>query len=386
MKVLSIFGTRPEAIKMAPLVRALGQCPDIESTVCTTGQHRQMLQQVMELFDIRADVDLALMAPNQTLNELASKVLMTLEPVLDDIRPDRILVHGDTTTAMAASMAAFHRGIPVGHVEAGLRTGDLRQPWPEEMNRRAVDMVSDLLFAPTTTSRDNIITEGLGGRVIVTGNTVIDALRVTTARIDADGCLRKRLDAAFPMLHPEKKLLLVTGHRRENFGDGFDDICRALCTLATRSDIEIVYPVHLNPNVRAPVYQYLSNLPNVHLAEPLDYLHFVRLMQRAHVILTDSGGVQEEAPFLGKPVLVMRDVTERPEAVAAGTVALVGTSTGRIVDAVHTLYDDREQWSRFARSTNPYGDGHASERIAGTLAGIPVDEFIPDKLRVFEAA
>lgn len=386
MKVLSIFGTRPEAIKMAPLVKTLAHVQGIESIVCTTGQHQQMLQQVMQLFDIQADINLALMEPNQTLNGLAGKMLVALEPVLDALKPDRVLVHGDTTTAMAASMAAFHRGIPVGHVEAGLRTGNLYQPWPEEMNRRAVDMVSDLLFAPTAASRNNIATEKLNGRVIVTGNTVIDALRVTAARIDKDDDLRQQLDAAFPMLDMGKKLLLVTGHRRENIGDGFHDICRALRTLAARPDIDIVYPVHLNPNVRAPVYQYLDSLPNVHLAQPLDYLHFVRLMQRARVILTDSGGVQEEAPYLGKPVLVMRDVTERPEAVAAGTVTLVGTSTDRIVDAVHNLYDDNEQWSSYARITNPYGDGYASARIAGTLTGAPVEEFLTDQDRLLEAA
>lgn len=375
MKILSVFGTRPEAIKMAPLVKALSRSVGIESTVCVTGQHHQMLTQVMQLFDIHADFDLALMAPGQTLNSLAGKVMCALDPVLEAVKPDRVLVHGDTTTAMAASLSAFHRGIPVGHVEAGLRTGNLRQPWPEEMNRRAVDLVSDLLFAPTISSRDNLRAENLSGKVIVTGNTVIDSLRVTVARMNADPCLQKELDDTLPTLDPNKKILLVTGHRRENFGDGLEHICLALRRLAARSDIEIVYPVHLNPNVQQPVHQHLQHLPNVHLTEPLDYLRFVRMMQRSHVILTDSGGVQEEAPFLGKPVLVMRNFTERPEAVTAGTVVLVGTSAARIVGAVNALYDDERLWSGFARSSNPYGDGFASERIVASLEGRTVEEF-----------
>ncbi len=369
IKVLSIFGTRPEAIKMAPLVKALQAEPGIDAIVCATGQHRQMLAQVLDLFDIRADRNLDVMVPDQTLNGLSSRLFAEIDQLLADTRPDRVLVHGDTTTAMVAALAAFHRRIPVGHVEAGLRTHDLNQPWPEEMNRRTIDVVSDLMFAPTEQSRRNLEAENLQGRVLVTGNTVIDALQMTVARIDGDAALRRRLDGELPALDPARKLLLVTGHRRENFGEGFRQICRALAKLAQRDDLQIVYPVHLNPNVRGPVMQELSGLRHLHLIEPLDYFQFVRLMQQAHVILTDSGGVQEEAPALGKPVLVMRDVTERPEAVAAGTVKLVGTDMGRIVDTVATLQSEQALWKSFARKHNPYGDGHACQRIVDAILG-----------------
>ena len=287
-------------------------------------------------------------------------------------------MHGDTSTAMVAATAAFHRRIPVGHVEAGLRTGDLSQPWPEEMNRRVIDVMSDFLFAPTISSRDNLLRENLGGRVVVTGNTVIDALQLTAQRLDKDASLRATLDAKFPFISPQRRILLVTGHRRENFGDGFAHICEALAELAKRSDIDIVYPVHLNPNVRGPVQQLLSDLPRVHLIEPLDYLEFVRLMQLSYVVLTDSGGVQEEAPSLGKPVLVMRDVTERPEAVAAGTVQLIGTSRKRIVDAVNFLFDDEKKYRQFSNVVNPYGDGHASSRIVRALLAKDFEEFNTD--------
>ncbi len=367
LRVLSIFGTRPEAIKMAPLVKALDAEPAIESIVCATGQHKQMLAQVLELFAIEADHSLDVMVPDQTLNGLSARLFAGIDQLLEQTRPDRVLVHGDTTTAMVAAMAAFHRRIPVGHVEAGPRTHDMHQPWPEEMNRRTIDVVSDLMFAPTAQSRRNLEAENLQGKIVVTGNTVIDALQMTVARIDADAGLRAQLDAALPRLLPERRLLLVTCHRRENFGTGFLQICRALAQLAQRDDLQIVYPVHLNPNVRGPVMQELSGLPHLHLIEPLDYLQFVRLMQRAHVILTDSGGVQEEAPALGKPVLVMRDVTERPEAVAAGTVQLVGTDTGRIVDTVATLLSEDRLWRSFARKQNPYGDGQACARIVDAI-------------------
>lgn len=377
MKVLSIFGTRPEAIKMAPLVKALQGAPGIASHVCVTGQHRTMMQQVLDLFQIQAGHDLALMTPNQTLNGLGSKIVGAVDGILEEVEPDQVLVHGDTTTAMAAALAAFHRRIPVAHVEAGLRTGDLRQPWPEEMNRRVIDVVSDRMFAPTATARANLLRENLGGQIHVTGNTVIDALRLVDRRIANDQSLRASLDANLPFVDPDRKLLLVTGHRRENFGDGFRNICAALATLALRSDIQIVYPVHLNPNVQQPVKAALSRFPNVHLIAPADYLHFVRLMQRAHVILTDSGGVQEEAPYLGKPVLVMREVTERPEAVVAGTVQLVGTDVERIVDAVSALYDRHELWAGFSRKSNPYGDGYACDRIVAALRGEAFDEFAP---------
>lgn len=377
MKVLSIFGTRPEAIKMAPVVKALENSGRIDTAVCVTGQHQTMLQQVLDIFEIRPEHNLALMTPDQTLNGLASRIVATIENVFEETKPDQVLVHGDTTTAMAAALSAFHRRIPVAHVEAGLRTNDLRQPWPEEMNRRVIDVVSTLMFAPTESSRSNLMRENLSGTIHVTGNTVIDALRLTDHRIRADRALRESLDRDFSFLDSNCRLLLVTGHRRENFGAGFMNICSALAMLALRDDMQIVYPVHLNPNVRQPVKAALSRFPNVHLTEPLDYLHFVRLMQLAHVILTDSGGIQEEAPYLGKPVLVMREVTERPEAVEAGTVQLVGTDIIHIVKAVNRLFDDHSLWMQFSRNVNPYGDGYASGRIVSALLGEPCDEFVP---------
>jgi UDP-N-acetylglucosamine 2-epimerase (non-hydrolysing) len=376
IKILSIFGTRPEAIKMAPLVKALAAEPGIHSQICITGQHQSMLKQVLELFDLKADFTLDVMTPQQTLNSLTAALYGAIDPVLEITQPDRVLVHGDTTSAMVASMCAFHRRIPVGHVEAGLRTGDLYSPWPEEMNRRCIDLTADLLFAPTDESRRNLLGERQQGRSFVTGNTVIDALQMTAQRIDQDQQLRARLDQQFSFLQAGRKVLLVTGHRRENFGDGFLDICKALRQLAQRDDIQIVYPVHLNPNVLGPVTEHLGDLPNVHLIEPLDYLAFVRLMQRAHVILTDSGGVQEEAPSLGKPVLVMRDVTERPEAVKAGTVRLVGTSPESIISGVNALFDDHLLWRRASQAANPYGDGKASARIVDALMGRPVSDFV----------
>ncbi|AMP01468.1 UDP-N-acetylglucosamine 2-epimerase [Collimonas arenae] len=371
---------------MAPVVKALSREAGIESLVCVTGQHRLMLQQVLDLFQIKVDHSLDVMLPNQTLNGLSARLISLLDPVLEAVKPDRILVHGDTTTAMMAALAAFHRRIPVAHVEAGLRTGDLSQPWPEEMNRRFVDVVSDVLFAPTAGAKANLAGEHLAGRIIITGNTVIDALRLTTEQISKDARLRQNLDSHFPYLESGRKLLLVTGHRRENFGNGFAEICDALAKLARRSDIQIVYPVHLNPNVQGPVQAALSHLPNVHLIEPLDYLLFVRLMQRAHVILTDSGGVQEEAPSLGKPVLVMRNVTERPEAVAAGTVQLVGTDSARIAAAVDRLYDDDDAWQQATHRLNPYGDGRASERIVDVLCERSMDEFGVEKFDQLEQA
>jgi UDP-N-acetylglucosamine 2-epimerase (non-hydrolysing) len=377
MRVLSIFGTRPEAIKMAPLVARLGREPAIDSYVVSTGQHQAMLTQVLELFGIKPDRDLKVMQPNQTLNSLAARLIERIDVTLERFRPDRVLVHGDTTTAMATAMAAFHRRVPVAHVEAGLRTHDIRQPWPEEMNRRVVDVVSDLLFAPTERSRANLAGERLNGRIFVTGNTVIDALQETAARIGSDAALRLRLAEGLPNLDVGQRMLLVTGHRRESFGEGFEAICEALRTLARRDDIAIVYPVHLNPNVRDVVHARLGGLANVKLIEPLDYGRFVYLMSRAHVVLTDSGGIQEEAPALGKPVLVMRDVTERPEAVEAGTVQLVGTDTKRIVAAVDRLYDSDERWRSFAHKANPFGDGRASERIVDALLGRAVAEFDP---------
>jgi UDP-N-acetylglucosamine 2-epimerase (non-hydrolysing) len=379
--ILSVFGTRPEAIKMAPLIKALEAEPGVRSVVCVTGQHRSMLKQVLDLFEIEPQHDLKVMSENQSLNGLASKLIGALDDVITESQPSRVIVHGDTTTATAGALAAFHRRIPVAHVEAGLRTGDMDSPWPEEMNRRVVDVVSDLMFVPTPRSEANIAKEGLPGRSVVTGNTVIDALLSVVRRIEADAALRVKLDARFPFLDPSKKLVLVTGHRRESFGQGLRDICAALAQLAQRRDVQIVYPVHLNPNVQATVISALGGAPNVFLIQPQNYMGFVRLLQRATVVLTDSGGVQEEAPALGKPVLVMRDVTERPEAVQAGTARLVGTDTRAIVCAVSLLLDDANARAAFARSVNPYGDGRASSRIVSALMGRPFEAFHPEPIR-----
>lgn len=377
MKVLSIFGTRPEAIKMAPLVTALQNEPQIQSVVCVTGQHREMLDQVLALFELKAQHDLDIMVPNQTLNGLYARLINRVDGVLEAEKPDCVLVHGDTSTASACALASFHRRVRIGHVEAGLRTGNLAMPFPEEMNRRVVDAIGDLLFAPTAESRGNLLRENLAGSITVTGNTVIDALAMTCAKLTAGSALTRMLQTRYAWLDPNRRLLLVTGHRRESFGEGFRNICAALADLARRADLQIVYPVHLNPQVRGVVMAELSGLPNVHLIDPLDYLDFVWFMQRSHLILTDSGGVQEEAPYLGKPVLVMREVTERPEAVRAGTVALVGTDTRRIVTEVNRLLDDPAQHGAFSRRINPYGDGKASQRIVDALCGRAVSEFSP---------
>lgn len=375
MKILSVFGTRPEAIKMAPVVKALEDIPGLESIVCVSGQHRSMLEQVLDLFDIRPRYDLALMTANQTLNGLASRLIFSFDDVLAQERPDRVLVHGDTTTACAAALAAFHRRIPIGHVEAGLRTGDLSSPWPEEMNRRVVDAISDLMFAPTQSAKANLMAEALPGRIVVTGNTVIDALHMTAARIDTDPALRAKLDGQLPPLD-DRPVVLVTGHRRESFGEGFASICSALDELGRGGDVQIVYPIHLNPNVRGPARARIGATPNLHLIEPLDYLGFVRLMQRAAIVLTDSGGVQEEAPALGKPVLVMREVTERPEALAAGAVRLVGTRRDAIVRGVRALLAERAAGAGPREAISPYGDGRSAARIAAAVAGLPFDEFV----------
>ncbi len=364
MRVLSVFGTRPEAIKMAPVVRALAAAPGLESRVCVTAQHRDMLDQVLELFDIRPDYDLDIMRDDQDLTHITGAVLSGMEGVLDDSKPCRVLVHGDTTTTFAASLAAHFRKIPVGHVEAGLRSGDVLAPWPEEMNRKLTDAIADLYFAPTETARTNLRREGAPDEsIVVTGNTVIDALFHVTQRLDDDAEARCAMESLFPFLDPDRRLILVTGHRRENFGAGFERICDALARLSERGDLEIVYPVHLNPNVGEPVKRLLGGMPGVHLIEPQKYLPFVYLMRHAYLIITDSGGIQEEAPSLGKPVLVMRDVTERPEAVDAGTVRLVGTDAEAIVNESERLLDDESAYATMSRAHNPYGDGKASQRI-----------------------
>ena len=368
-KVMVVFGTRPEAIKMAPVVKALQQTPGIESLVAVTAQHRQMLDQVLDLFGIAPDDDLDLMQANQGLPDLFGRMLTGMAAVIEQRAPDMVLVHGDTSTTLAASLAAFYARVPVGHVEAGLRTGNMLAPWPEEMNRRLTAPLATLHFAPTGRARDNLLAEGVPQESIhVTGNTVIDALLDVSARIHENPDLQARLNAGFPFLDPSRRLVLVTGHRRENFGQGFEDICSALARIASSREVQLVYPVHLNPNVREPVNRMLGRLDNVHLIEPLDYLPFVHLMTRAYLIITDSGGIQEEAPSLGKPVLVMRHATERPEAVDAGTVKLVGTHPDTILSETLRLLDDPTAHAAMSKAHNPYGDGKAGERIALAVA------------------
>lgn len=370
LKTLIVFGTRPEAIKMAPLALKLAQDDRFESRVCVTGQHRQMLDQVLGLFEIKPDYDLNIMKPGQDLTDVTTAILQGLKPVLTEFKPDVVLVHGDTSTTFAASIAAYYLQVPVAHVEAGLRTGNIYSPWPEEGNRKLTGALASLHFAPTETSRDNLLREGVNPQSIaVTGNTVIDALLQVVAKLDTNVELKAQFASRFEFIRPEHKLVLVTGHRRESFGDGFERICQALVQTAQRfPDTEIVYPVHLNPNVREPVNRLLGAINNVHLIEPLDYLPFVYLMNQAYLILTDSGGIQEEAPSLGKPVLVMRETTERPEAVAAGTVKLVGTSVNAIVDGLNTLLTDNDTYRAMSQTYNPYGDGKACSRIIDSLS------------------
>lgn len=368
MKVAVIFGTRPEAIKMAPVVRALRDASGIDCQVWSTGQHREMLAQVLEIFDLRADEDLALMTPGQSLNGLFAGAVAGVDAMIERAEPDMVLVHGDTSTAAAAATAAFHRKVKVGHVEAGLRSGRMDQPWPEEFNRRLVDLVSSQLFAPTEAAQNHLLAEGVDPkRVLVTGNTVVDALLTVVDRIRTRPEVEQRLAARFDFLDASKPVVLVTGHRRESFGDGFKNICLALKMLSEAGDLQIVYPVHLNPNVQGPVHELLADRSGVHLIPPVDYEAFVYLMMRSSVILTDSGGVQEEAPSLSKPVLVMRNVTERPEAVAAGVSELVGTDPDRIVSGVLSALSRSGTWD----GRNPYGDGQASRRIVkGILDGV----------------
>jgi UDP-N-acetylglucosamine 2-epimerase (non-hydrolysing) len=369
VKVLTVFGTRPEAIKMAPLVHALGNDPFFESKVCVTAQHREMLDQVLHLFSITPDYDLNIMQPGQGLTEITCRILEGLKPILISYQPDVVLVHGDTTTTMATSLAAFYQRIPVGHVEAGLRTGDLYSPWPEEANRTLTGRLAHYHFAPTDNARQNLLHENVADRhIFVTGNTVIDALLSVSDRALQDSALRQRMEKHYPFLNNDKKTILVTGHRRESFGRGFEQICHALAEIAANwPDVQIVYPVHLNPNVSEPVTRILGHVENVALIEPQDYLPFVWLMNHAWLILTDSGGIQEEAPSLGKPVLVMRDTTERPEAIDAGTVRLVGTNKSNIVAAVTQLLTQDATYQQMSKAHNPYGDGMACQRILTAL-------------------
>lgn len=367
MRISVVVGTRPEAIKMAPVITRLQKEPGIDIRLYSTGQHREMLRQVFDIFDLVPDLDLDLMRPCQSLTDIASRALEGIGRQITLDKPDIVLVHGDTTTALAAALAGFYAGVPIGHVEAGLRTYHQTKPWPEEMNRRAIDSFATYLFAPTAQARDNLLKENLGDRhILVTGNTVVDALLKVAARVRTPE-VSASFGQEFQFIDPNKKLILVTGHRRESFGAGFEAICQALATLAARHDSEIVYPVHLNPSVREPVCRILQARPNIHLIEPCDYLRFVYLMDRAHLILTDSGGVQEEAPSLGKPVLVMRDVTERPEGLASGAIQLVSADAGRIVAETVALLDDSARYEAMRYAGNPFGDGHAADRIAEAL-------------------
>ncbi len=362
MKVLSVFGTRPEAVKMAPIIRLLNRTKEIDSRVCVTAQHRQMLDQVLDLFEIKPDYDLDLMRDNQSLAELSASIFTNLDPVFSEYQPDWVLVQGDTTTVAITALLAYYRRIKVGHVEAGLRTHNKWAPFPEEINRRVAGVAADLHFAPTEWSMDNLLRENVPSKtIVVTGNPVIDALNFVARQEESQEIkvLRKKLGS--------RKIILVTAHRRENFGQPIENICHALKGLASRGDVEIVYPVHLNPNVQEPVNRILKNVDHVTLLQPLDYLPLVHLMKHATLILTDSGGIQEEAPSFGKPVLVLRETTERPEGVAAGTLKLVGTETSHIVQEATRLLDEPSEYEKMAKASNPYGDGHAAERIVEAL-------------------
>jgi UDP-N-acetylglucosamine 2-epimerase (non-hydrolysing) len=369
MKVLTVFGTRPEAIKMAPLVHALYEDSRFESKVCVTAQHREMLDQVLDLFKIIPDYDLNLMKVGQTLNDVTARILIELKPVLEEFKPDVVLVHGDTATTFASSLAAYYEKIAVGHVEAGLRTGDIYSPWPEEANRKLTGALASYHFAPTETSRQNLLDENIApNNIFITGNTVIDALLKVVESIENDFDLRQQLKTNYPFIDETKDLVVITGHRRENFGQGFENICQSIAAVANeKPNVQFVYPVHLNPSVREPVNRLLTGLDNVYLIEPLEYLPFVNLMRLSTIILTDSGGIQEEAPSLGKPVLVMRDTTERPEAVDAGTVKLVGTNKDSIVTALTELLKKESEYQRMSKAHNPYGNGKACIKILDAL-------------------
>ncbi len=377
-KILIVFGTRPEAIKMCPLVKEFQKHPsDFETIVCVTGQHREMLDQVLRIFDVTPDYDLNIMKQGQDLYDITARVLTGMRDVLDEVKPDVVLVHGDTTTSTSAALAAFYRKIPVGHVEAGLRTHNIYSPWPEEMNRQITGRIATFDFSPTPLSQQNLLDEGVAPeKITVTGNTVIDALQMVVERIKSDSALQTQLtdqllEAGYNVSR-NRRLVLITGHRRENFGEGFLNICRAIRDLAAKYlDVDFIYPMHLNPNVRKPIHeifgQNLEDLGNLFFIEPLEYLEFVFLMEKSTLVLTDSGGIQEEAPGLGKPVLVMRDTTERPEALDAGTVKLVGTDYDKIVGEVSLLLDDPVAYNAMSHAVNPYGDGHACARIVGKL-------------------
>ncbi|NRA52718.1 MAG: UDP-N-acetylglucosamine 2-epimerase (non-hydrolyzing) [Gammaproteobacteria bacterium] len=369
MKILTVFGTRPEAIKMAPLALLLNETEQIEHRLCVTAQHREMLDQVLELFELTPDYDLDIMNAGQSLSDITTRILTGLQQVIDDFKPDVILVHGDTTTTFSASLAAFYQQVPIAHIEAGLRTGNLYSPWPEEANRKLTSVLCNYHFCPTSMARQNLLDENVSpDKLFVTGNTVIDALLQVRDRLDNTPELQQKYSQQFSFLNPDKKLILVTGHRRESFGDGFERICQALKAVATaHPECEILYPVHLNPQVMEPVNRLLSDIENVFLIDPQDYLPFVYLMNRSHIIITDSGGIQEEAPSLGKPVLVMRDTTERPEAVQAGTVKLVGTNIDVMVQQINNLLSSQDAYRQMSFSHNPYGDGQACQRIISTL-------------------
>ncbi|BDU51415.1 non-hydrolyzing UDP-N-acetylglucosamine 2-epimerase [Haliovirga abyssi] len=369
MKVLIIFGTRPEAIKMAPLVKGFQKNKDkFDMKVCVTAQHREMLDQVLNIFDIKPDYDLDIMKQGQDLYDITSRVLLEIKPVLDEFKPDLVLVHGDTTTGFASALAAYYKQIPVGHVEAGLRTGNIYSPFPEEMNRKLIGSIAEYHFSPTETSANNLKKEGINEKsIFVTGNTVIDALYLVLDKIEKNRELKEKLNNIIKnsgYIISNRKMILVTGHRRENFGEGFLNICKALKEIADKNkDIDIVYPVHLNPNVRKPVNEILKEIDNVYLIEPLEYESFIYLMNKSYLILTDSGGIQEEAPSLGKPVLVMRNTTERPEAIEVGTVKLVGTNFNKIIEEVEELLTNKEEYDKMSKAHNPYGDGNACKRI-----------------------
>jgi UDP-N-acetylglucosamine 2-epimerase (non-hydrolysing) len=364
-KILAVFGTRPEAIKMAPLVLKLREYSNFDVKICITAQHREMLDQVMEFFELTADYDLNLMSPGQNLSEITSRVITGLTKIYAESSPDLVLVHGDTTTTASAAISAYYEKIPIGHVEAGLRTGDIYSPWPEEVNRKITATIASLNFAPTQSAKQNLLNEGIPSSCIyVTGNTVIDALLIAKRKIDENIKLKEKLDKRFNYLENKKKIILVTGHRRENFGTGFENICKGLKIIAKREDVQIIYPVHFNPNVQEPVKRILGDSNNIRLIEPLEYIAFVYLMSKSYLILTDSGGIQEEAPALGKPVLVMRNTTERPEAVKAGTAELIGTEIKTIVDGVNQLLDTESKYLKMSEISNPYGEGKSAEIIS----------------------